>query len=476
MQPLFTKTFSYFLIPLYTAYLSPSDFGNLNYIMAIGSFFRSFVEMGLYTSFWKFKTKKSGYDISEVIFNVNLTQFLVAFNILIIVFIIKKIAFDDSLLAFLILLYLLSQTISIVFQSASLVYRARFQPKKYLLATVLSTVLLLCLNILFVAYFKWNFSGVIYSYVVGYSILAMIFLRVTGKNYGKRKFNIGLIKEALSYGFPIMIGNIASLFITIASRFFLKEFSTDTELGLYSFGYKFGELYTLILTNTFFMAWNALRWEIYEAPDGKVIFAKFYKYILIFFPLLGMLLIPLFDGMALFMSVGTEYLTGLQIMPIIVFSFVLQGFYYFNAMGLLFEAKTKLIMFIIVTGGILSVICNIILIRLYGMYGAAVSTFIAYFVMFILCKHLSNKAYEIQRNKVMEFLQLALVIVLSVLYTALFRLVDNRLYIIGICVLVFILILGSYFLFGVLKYADIKQIFKQLKSKKGKPDIQEYFE
>jgi O-antigen/teichoic acid export membrane protein len=472
LQPLLSKTFSYFLIPLYTAYLTPADFGNLNYILAIGSFFRCFVEMGLYTSFWKFKSKKGGYELSEVIFNINMAQFLLAFNILIIAFIIKKTIFNESLLAYLIIIYLISQTISIIFQSSCLVYRARFQPKKYLFATVFSTALLLCLNILFVAVLKWNFKGVIYSYIVGYSILAVLYIGVAGRNYGEWKINKKLTKEALVYGFPIMIGNIAALFITIASRFFIKEFSTDHELGLYSFGYKFGEIYYLILSNTFFMAWNSLRWEIYESPNGKNIFAKFYKYILIAFPLLGILLVPVLYGMAILMTVDQEYMKGILIMPIIVFSFVLQGFYYFNAMGLLFEAKTKKIMLIVILGGVLSVILNLLIIEPFGMYGAAISTFVAYFVMFIVCKYQSFKAYPIQRDKKMEIYQIVLIFLFTLVYVTMFRLIDNPLYIIIICFLLFFILIGGYFLFGILSTSEIIQIVKQLNFKKKKSESQ----
>ena len=69
LKPVFTKLFNFILVPVYTAYLTPEEYGDLQFVIAFGMFFRMLVNMGLDSSYWKFRAEGSNYSKSDAALN-----------------------------------------------------------------------------------------------------------------------------------------------------------------------------------------------------------------------------------------------------------------------------------------------------------------------------------------------------------------------------------------------------------------------
>lgn len=408
LKPVFAKLFNFILIPVYTAYLTPEEYGILQYIIAFGMLFRAVVNLGLDSSFWKFKGESSGYRKEEVTLNFILFQLFAGVTVLMITLLVQVFLFRGSPMVLLIIVFLLAQTIKIIFDSVQILQRANHRSKLYIVGIITQSVVLFVLNILFVVVLKMNYAGVIYSYLIGFTAIGLVFGRVILREAGGR-INLGLTRAMLKYGIPLMIGNVAAFIITLSDRFFLKAFSTTTELGLYSFGYKFGDLVNAILVNTFFLAWNPIRWDIYEKPDGKEIFAKFNKVLFMAIPFFGLIVMGGAILLSAILTVDREYLQGIRIIYFIGFSYVLYGLYYFNSMGMLFTDRTGRITWIIVISGVVNLALNFALIPSFGMMGAATATIAGYLIMFILSRILGQRYYPIERNSLFEVTQIGLV-------------------------------------------------------------------
>ncbi len=148
-------------------------------------------------------------------------------------------------------------------------------------------------------------------------------LNVILKEAKDGKINLPLIREMIRYGLPIMVGNVAAYVITLSDRFFLKALSTTTELGYYSYGYKYGDLVNSLLISTFFLAWNPMRWDIFEMKDSKTIFAQFNRTLFMAIPFLAMLVMSGALVLAGLLTVDKEFLEGIRIIYFIGFSYVL---------------------------------------------------------------------------------------------------------------------------------------------------------
>ncbi len=261
LEPIMKGLIGFLLIPIYTAYLTTEDYGNLEYILAFGQLCITIMSMGLESAFWKFRSSNADYSQGEVIFNGFFIQILVGIIILMISLLAKYILVEKSIVAKFILIYLGSRLISLIYNNILLILRANFQAKFYIFVSTSHALLLVCLNIFFVAYLKINYQGVIYSNLINAIVISIIFYFILHNEFVK-DVNWPLSNKMIRYGFPLMVGNISAFVISLSDRFFLKVYAETAELGFYAFGDKFAALVNIFLIMPFFLSWNPIRWEI----------------------------------------------------------------------------------------------------------------------------------------------------------------------------------------------------------------------
>ena len=425
LKPVFTKLFHFLLVPVYTAYLTPEEYGDLQFVIAFGMFFRMFVNLGLDSSYWKFRAEGSGFSKADAAVNFNIFQIFAGLSVFLIVLLFKIFLFSQSFVVLMIVIFLLAQTIKIVFENIQIIQRANHRSKMFIVAIITQSAIFFVLNVLFLVVMDMNYKGVIYSYLIAYALAAGIFLPVLLRETKGGSINLPLTREMLRYGLPIMVGNVAAYVITLSDRFFLKAYSTSTELGYYSYGYKYGDLVNSLLISTFFLAWNPMRWDIYEMKDSRSIFAQFNRTLFMAIPFLAMLVMSGALVLAQLLTVDKEFLEGIRIIYFIGFSYVLFGLYYFNAMGMLFTDRTRKISQLIIISALVNIALNFLLIPPLGMMGAAIATICGYLMMFIQGRIYCQRYYPIERNILFEFTQLGLILVMLLAMTYLASTVES---------------------------------------------------
>jgi len=405
LQPILVQALTFVLLPIYTNYLSPAEYGNMQYVIMIASFFKTVVGLGLGSSFWKYTTKSSEYGEKDVVKAFVLLQVYLSAS-LFLLYVLIDMAFVNSLLFYCIVIALGTEIVSVHYKTGQVLYRAKFQTKKYIATTFIYSALYLSLNALFIIVFKMGLIGVFYALLITNVVLSIITFVQFRDIFSGGVFKKVLAKEMVQYGVPMMIGNLVFMFLNLSDRFLLKTLVDDEALGYFSYGSKFGNLLNVFVVTPFFMAWNPLRWQIYERPDGKEIFAKFNNYLMVLTPIFGGLFCAAVPLAMEILTVNSEYLNGIKIVSFITFAQVFYCFYYFNSMGLMFENKTKYQSIIIAAAAIVSIGVNCIMLPLYGFYGAGLASLLSYFFLYIVTAIYSQKVYSIKRNYVFEGIQI----------------------------------------------------------------------
>lgn len=387
IEPIVFKIISFLLIPIYTNYLLPAEFGNLQYIITIGSFLRSVSQFGLNTAFWKFRSELKKNEYPSLSFNILASQLFIGLIILIItvsVFSIK--GFD--LIAQGLILYFVALLFKLFTENYLLVCRAFQKPKRYLMISLFQTGLFCGLNILFVSQFGWGIKGVILAYLLAFCFASLVFFplmrtRVLGK------LSLPLIKKLMGFGGPLLLGNFAILLLSISDRWFLKALSTEQELGLYSFGYKFSDLILTFIVYTFQLAWTPIAWKSFATDKGREMFFMIEKFVMVIFPILTFIIIPAIIWLSFFMTKNHAFDEGLQIIFLISFSHVFYGYYSFNATKNFYFNRKKQVIIVNIISACVNILLNWLLIPRFGMLGAAISTIFSYCFMFMLIEFIS---------------------------------------------------------------------------------------
>ena len=380
IEPVAFKIVSFLLLPLYTAYLLPAEFGELQFIISLGTFLRSVSQFGLNTAFWKFKNDFPSEKLPDLSFNVMATQFYIG-SIVVALSSIVVFATEESTWKWLFIFYLLALLVKLISENYLMVSRASQQPKLYLRITLTQLVVFVTCNILFITTLGWGIFGIVSAYMVAFMLTSMVYYRRM-KSLVVGSLSKDLQKKLVAFGGPLLLGNLSILILSISDRWFLMTFSTETELGLYSYGYKFADLLGTFMTYAFQLAWAPLAWKAITNDAGRKLYFQVEKLIMIGFPVFVLLSLPVLFFVARFITVNPEFIAGLNITYIIAFSHIFYAYYSFNSVKNLHFNKRNNIVSGNIVAAVLNTALNIALITTYGMLGAALATIISYIVMY----------------------------------------------------------------------------------------------
>jgi len=94
--------------------------------------------------------------------------------------------------------------------------------------------------------------------------------------------------------------------------------------------------------------------------------------------------------------IGPGYWSGVVIVPIVLFAYLFLGIYTNLIAGIYIEKKTRYLPLITGLGAVLNIASAFLLIPLWGITGAAISTLVSYIAMAVYIYIVSQKFYPVQ--------------------------------------------------------------------------------
>jgi len=409
LQPFIAKAISVLLVPLYTAYLTTGQYGEFSFIFAMGTFLMPLIDMGQVSSFWKFNAEAAPHEAKDVVSTTILIRVLNG-AVISLILLALWLFFDIGSPIF--VGYILGYTLYSSYKILQCRMRAEHRARTYLVSAVAYSILLVGLNILFITRFSMNSTGVVLSRMISFAFFGILALILAWRSTGLH-FNKALSRKMIAYGFPLAMGNIAGVILGVTDKFMIKGLLGDSALGLYSFGFKFGMMFQGFVVTTFFLAWNPVRWEIYKRSDGRALLSRISSVINFAMPGLALIASGVLIVAASILSQGETYLVGLGIVPLVALGYCFYGMYYFDIMGILFAGKTKYITKIVTLGSIVNIVLNYILIRVFGILGAAMATSLSYLMMRSIGYYYSNKLYSIKVSRLSRYIPVIISIAIT---------------------------------------------------------------
>ncbi|MCD6162697.1 MAG: oligosaccharide flippase family protein [candidate division Zixibacteria bacterium] len=420
------KVVGFILLPLYTHYLSTSEYGTLELLelttYIVGMFLAAGISQSLFRFYYDTEIPEEKNEIVSTalvaIWVISLSGFVV---IALFSSSVSNIVFGSSdytglfRLVFLGLMFSLTGEIPMSF--------IRAQQKSVLFTTIslVKLIINLILNILFIVGFGWGIRGIILSALTTQSVISIIFsiyvIKICGFHFSLSKFS-----KMFKYGSPMIPAGLGYFILNFADRFILQRFTSLSDVGIYSLGYKFGMIMSSVIAQPFMLIWQAKMFEIAKKENAKKFFSLIFTYFMfveIFFGL--SLSIIIIDALKIISS--PEYYNACFIVPIIAFSYILSGAYFYMQLGLLITKKTKYIAYIVIIIAAINMGLNFLLIPRIGIWGAAYSTVISYGLLCIFNYYVTQKIYYIKYQILRVF---KLFIVALALYVLAFYVkVDN---------------------------------------------------
>jgi O-antigen/teichoic acid export membrane protein len=393
-----SKAVGFLLIPLYTHYLTPRDYGVLELLDLTVSVAAIFVGLGIAASIFRFyyhyetASDKNEVVSTALIFVVIIASVVVAFAI--------GSASSISALVFKsseFLQYFVWMFVSFLFSTIASV------PETYIIAqqrsalfmsiTIGTLIVNLSLNIFVVAFLKMGVMGIVYVSAFVRALNACLLLLLTVPRVGL-SFSVPKLREMLKYGLPLLPANVGLFVITFADRFFLSQLCSLSTVGIYALGYKFGFMISILLVQPFNRIWQVQRFELAQKDDAPRILGNMFTYFsfVVIFAVLGL---SVFIKDVVKIIAAPEFWSAYKVVFFIAMSCFFSGAYNFFQTGILLKKETKYVGYSVAIAGLLNMVMNYVLIKALGFIGAAISALITNMIMAGFVYVYSQKLFRI---------------------------------------------------------------------------------
>ena len=384
-----TQLISFFLLPLYTAYLATSEYGLVDLIQTYVTLLVPIITLELEMSIFRYliDSRSSDKDTKKLISN-NFYVLGISLSVFSILYIIVT-CFITLPFRWLILIDIIVCVLSGNFLQIA---RGFGKTVDYSISCILTGLTTVISNIILICFCHMQAEGMIISMALANFVCSLyLFLRL--KLYSKIDFKLvdhKLLKEMYKYSIPLIPNGISWWIVNVSDRSIIAWVLGAGANGLCAISNKFPTIISS-LTGVFNLSWSESAVLHINAKDRDEFFSDIFNTIMKLFIALG-------AGMLACMPfvfpllINSKYNDGYNYIPYLVLGSVFNVAICLYSQVYLAKKLSKQVATTAVLGAIINIVINIIFIKRIGLYAAAISTAISYFVMMVY-RHIDLKKY-----------------------------------------------------------------------------------
>lgn len=293
------------------------------------------------------------------------------------------------------------------------IYRVKENARYYVLINVTKSLIIFITTYLLIVRYKWGLSGNFYGRLYVNIIFAIIYILIVYRN-AILNLNISQIKKGLKFSLPLLPGAIGYLFISMSDRIILERFVTLSQIGIYSVAYTLAYSVSIVIQSGY-RAFEPEIFKQYGSANFKVFIEKIQR-VFMFVVFVFAATLSVFAKDVLRIMTKGDFINGYLIIPIILLGVILTAQNAILGSVIIAEKNTKLSSSSTIAGGAVSIIFNLMLVPYYGIYCAAIASFIAYLVMnFIIIGGMEFKT-NVFKSDFFAFIIFSLLSIIVTLY------------------------------------------------------------
>jgi O-antigen/teichoic acid export membrane protein len=388
---------SFFLIPVYTRYLSPADYGILALVGMLDQILFILMNMGQSSALFRTYLAHEQPEGREAVLTTSLWLILtLSFPIGLLALVIAEpvalILTGSASYTSWVMLGIGGVAFKTLLRMPFAVLRARKDSQRYARLAFTRTMIGLMLAIFFVVGLHLGGRGVLLSQLLAELLLGIYLVPATLWGL-KLKFSSRDARDLLGYGIYLIPSGLLNFLLHLSDRYFLKHFSSLQAVGVYALGYRFGEI-LYFATQAFALAWPQFLFGNLKSPEAPALYARVFTYFLAIMGFLW-LAVSLLAGELVKIMAHPSFYEAHRVVPWLAGAFLFQALAAVGNVGMPLHRKVKYRPMIIGTAAGLNLGLNFLLVPHYGPMGAAVTSFASLLVQFVLEILVGNRLYAV---------------------------------------------------------------------------------
>jgi O-antigen/teichoic acid export membrane protein len=399
------------MLPLYTSYVSVTDYGRIELLMSVMAVAVVVIRGGANFGFIRFyfldKEREYRRRLVRTVFWAQMTYSTVALALCVI--------FSSEIAGFLGVRYvphshMQGSGTSLVIATAVLLwvnvnyaqmtnlFRAEQRSVAFSIATLLNIGITVPLTVLLVVVYKEGPLGIIVGNLSGTLVVFIALLGYRREQLGLQ-FDARLLRSLNRFGFPLMGAALATWVMNFGDRFMIRKLLHGpyalAQLGQYSLANKIASAMVLLFT-AFQVAWPAFAYSIEDEDEAK----RTYSYVLTYLTFIaawaaiGLSLLAPWIVRLLARKPG--YWPAAEAIPALAYSSVFFAGFIVVTIATGRSRQTQFNWVATTAGAVLNFTLNLWLIPAYGMLGAAYATLAGFILIFGLRTWNAQRVYPVR--------------------------------------------------------------------------------
>ena len=371
-----SKLIWFLLLPLYTNFISVTDYGFYDLVISILNVVIPVVFIEIWSGSLRFTLETQDTNEKRIILNNCIIISFISLAIFSIMFILTYIItpFDSPAIIYIYSLVWVMQLIALS------VTRAYGHNILYAISGIISVIVNFVISVISIKIFGGSlevmFYGMISSYIV--QIMLVEFKLKIIRNFHITDIDRNLIKELFLFCFPLSFNSIVHWLLEGFNKIIINAKLGIAINGIYAVANKFSVVINLFVS-VFLLAWQEVIFKITDINEKEY----YYNYVTnMFIKALGavvILIIPIIQ-LAFPYIIGDDYASAFGLIPILILSI------YINSINGVFstlfssEKKTKYLLYCKITMALINVLTMLYFVNIIGSYASPISLCISYLI------------------------------------------------------------------------------------------------
>jgi O-antigen/teichoic acid export membrane protein len=407
-----TRGIAIFLVPIYTRYLTPAEYGMIDYFMILASIINLTIALEISQAVVRYYQDAVGIEEKR---NYVATAFIFTIFVYVLYFItsfvfaseLSYLFLDDEHMSALFMIASGAIATNGIFYFVQNQLKFEIRPKDFAVVSIANVIVLACVAIYLLVVVGMKVESIFIAQIIANIVSSMMALYMSRQSYGVI-FIYSKFKEMVSFSYPLVFSGVAVFVAMYIDRIAIKDLLGLEELGIYGLAYRFASIAGLVMIG-FQSSLMPLVYKHHQEENTPKDISKIFNIFSLFalFVVAGSIV---FSREIIILFTTESFYGASSLIAILVMAVFFSNMYIF-APGIGIAKKTKLTAFIMTLGALLNLILNYTLIPIMGINGSAMATLTSAMVIFLLYVIIAYKYYPIP-YKTKELL-IAFVLVLT---------------------------------------------------------------
>ncbi len=404
-----SRFLGFLLLPLYTHYLSTSDFGYYDIVITTVAIIIPIITLQINDAMYRYLLDTDKEEEARRIITSSFTVTIAGLAACCILFFIV-LRFMEIPFSYPILLYLVTLVLSGLWQQIA---RGLKKNVVYSISGVMFTAVTLLSNIVLILFLDMKLEALFYSNIAA-SAATVVYIELNIhilKKLNWKSKTQGLVRKLAAYSVPLLPNALNWWIMSTCNRYIINYYIGTDANGIFAVATKFPSL-LMAFNSVFYLAWQESAIQEYESKDKDEFYTRMFNFYLKFQFCTMLVLLPV-TRWGMLLMVDKAFIDAWRYVPFLYAGTVFMAFSTFYGTGYLSSKDTRGAFTTSIAGAGANVLFNLVLTPIMGIQAASLSNMLAFAGMWVLRIFQTRKYFSIK----VELRSLILLMILSGIFT-----------------------------------------------------------